>query len=225
MATPGQLVECVAKALNVQQATVVLYDRVLAENGLRSKSGRGKSAAKVTAQDAANLLIAMVGNASDGINSAAAIVERFSRLKYSKRAHWRDLLPEDTPPDLLEAAKEIRELDFVRVPGMEGLQSDHSFRDGLIALIEAVRQRKITFETRDDRAYVTLEGAAFVRCNISISSNERRRADANYEPSGKIVKYSDLFWRHGFSHRTVLAVAQLLGLEEVEPAKSNDRAV
>ena len=46
MATPGQLVECVATALDVPQATVVLYDRVLAENGLRSKGGRGKSAGR-----------------------------------------------------------------------------------------------------------------------------------------------------------------------------------
>src|SRR5439155_17694246 len=62
MATPGQLVKCIAEALGIPEPTVVQYDRLLAENGLRSKGGRGTSAAKVTAVDAANLLIAIMGS-------------------------------------------------------------------------------------------------------------------------------------------------------------------
>jgi hypothetical protein len=224
MATPGQLVECVATALNVPHATVVLYDRVLAENGLRSKGGRGKSAAKVTAEDAANLLIAIAGNSSDGINSAAATVERFSRLKYGRQADWRALISENTPPELVKAAEEIRQTDFMKVPGMDHLRSDHSFRDGLIALIEAVRQRKIIFKTRDDRAYVSLEGSTFIQSNISVSLGEFPRADARYEPSGKSADFSDLNWRQTFSHRTILAVARLLGLEDARTAKSKKKA-
>ena len=59
MATPGQLVQAMATALGISVATVTQYDRQLAENGLRSKGGRGVSAAAVTARDAANLLIAI----------------------------------------------------------------------------------------------------------------------------------------------------------------------
>ena len=39
MATPGQLVKCIAEALSIPEASVVQYDRLLAENGLRSKGG------------------------------------------------------------------------------------------------------------------------------------------------------------------------------------------
>ena len=59
MATPGQLVQVMADILGIPKATVTQYDRVLAEKGLRSKGGRGTSAARVTSRDAANLLIAL----------------------------------------------------------------------------------------------------------------------------------------------------------------------
>src|SRR5262245_32027450 len=66
MASPGQLVEVTAAALGLSEATVRQYDRVLAESGLRSKSGRGSSAAKVTAEDTANLLIAIAASPLSG---------------------------------------------------------------------------------------------------------------------------------------------------------------
>src|SRR5882724_1322388 len=59
MATPGELVKTMAEALGISEGTVFQFDRSLSEGGLRSKSGRGRSAARVTAEDAANLLIAI----------------------------------------------------------------------------------------------------------------------------------------------------------------------
>src|SRR4051812_5015787 len=61
MGSPGELVRCVARVLKVSEATVVQYDRNLAEAGLRTKGGRGRSAARITSQDAANLLIVIAG--------------------------------------------------------------------------------------------------------------------------------------------------------------------
>jgi|SRR3954451_11800042 hypothetical protein len=72
MATPGELVKCVAEALGIPEPTVVLYDRVLAENGLRSKGGRGTSAARVTSGDAANLLIAILASPASGSSIKSA---------------------------------------------------------------------------------------------------------------------------------------------------------
>ncbi|MBT1516813.1 hypothetical protein KIP88_41135 [Bradyrhizobium sp. SRL28] len=228
MATPGQLVECVASALNVPQATVVLYDRVLAEKGLRSKGGRGKSAAKVTVEDAANLLIAIAGTSSGGIATAARTVELYSGLRYQKRSSWKDLISDETPADLVEAAKTIQETDFLTVPGMEGLGSNHSFRDGLVALIEAVRQQKISFKKREAsdwaRAYVSLEGPSFIDAGISVDLTNYPRAYAKYELRDNKVEYSDLNWRQTFSHRAILPIAQLLGLEDAQPAKAKNRA-
>jgi hypothetical protein len=228
MATPGQLVECVAAALNMPQATVVLYDRVLAENGLRSKGGRGRSAAKVTAEDAANLLIAIAGSSAGGINSAAATVERFSSFVHMRRAGWRDLITEATPRELVEAAERMPEVDVMAMPGMEALRSKHSFREGLTSLIEAVRQGKITFKKRgsDDpsRAFVSLQGPTLTSAGISITLSDGTSASAHYEPSEESAGFSDLYWRQTFSHRTVSAVAQLLGIEDVQPAKSKKKA-
>jgi hypothetical protein len=228
MATPGQLVECVAAALNMSHATVVLYDRVLAENGLRSKGGRGKSAAKVTAEDAANLLIAIAGTSSGGIATAARTVELYSGLRYRKRLYWKDLISDETPGALIEAAKTIQETDFLTVPGMEGLGSNHSFRDGLVALIEAVRQQKISFKKREAsdwaRGYVSLEGPSFINAGISVDLTDYPRADAKYELRDKKVEYSDLNWRQTFSHRAILPIAHLLGLEDAQSAKTKNRA-
>lgn len=61
MATPGDLVRIIAKVLGLSVGTVTQVDRNLASAGLRTKTGRGPSAAQVTSQDAANLLIAIAG--------------------------------------------------------------------------------------------------------------------------------------------------------------------
>jgi hypothetical protein len=60
--TPGQLVNAVAIALNVPAETIVQHDRNLVVAGLRTKGGRGHSAAKVTPLDAARLVTAVLGS-------------------------------------------------------------------------------------------------------------------------------------------------------------------
>jgi hypothetical protein len=60
--TPGQLVHAVSIALNVPAETVVQHDRNLVVAGLRTKGGRGSSAAKVTHLDAARLVAAILGS-------------------------------------------------------------------------------------------------------------------------------------------------------------------
>jgi hypothetical protein len=72
MATPGQLVQAMAGVLGIPATTVSQYDRQLAEAGLRTTGGRGTSAAKVTATDAANLLIAILGSPVSGASISAA---------------------------------------------------------------------------------------------------------------------------------------------------------
>lgn len=225
MATPGQLVECVATALNVPQATVVLYDRVLAENGLRSKGGRGKSAAQVTSEDAANLLIAIAGSAASGIADAVATVERFSSLKYVRPTSWREMVTDDTDRELVAQLEKTREVELMCVPGMDTLRRQHSFRDGLAAVIESTRQRKITFrkgggDTDGGRAYISLEGPS-PRARIHVWVDAR--ADADYQSSARNA-FSDLHWKQTFSHRTISAIARLLGAEDVQPAKTKGRA-
>lgn len=64
VATPGELVTTVAEVTGVARPTVADIDRRLAAAGLRTVGGRGLSAAKMTAKDAAYLLIALLTGAS-----------------------------------------------------------------------------------------------------------------------------------------------------------------
>lgn len=88
MATPGTLVLTMANALGVSVGTVTLFDRVLAEHGLRSRGGRGTSAAKVNARDAANLLIAILGSPMEGaaVKAAAKTCRTYAALPILSRA-------------------------------------------------------------------------------------------------------------------------------------------
>ena len=84
MATPRQLVETVAKVLGVSVATVIVHDRNLATAPvpLRTVAGRGRAAARVTAVDAANLLIAVAGSAS--VKDSIATVTAYRDLPGKK---------------------------------------------------------------------------------------------------------------------------------------------
>src|ERR1700730_6814059 len=62
VASPGELVRKVSELLGLAEPTIVLHDRNLVVAGLRSKSGRGTSAARMTARDAAHLLVAVLAS-------------------------------------------------------------------------------------------------------------------------------------------------------------------
>ena len=122
MATPGQLVKCIAEALNIPEPSVVQYDRLLAESGLRSKGGRGTSAAKVTAVDAANLLIAIMGSPVIGasIKPAIEVCRTYGRLPLKVGGNSENL-------------KTFRTLGLTTI---SKLPTSHTLRDGIAALIE-----------------------------------------------------------------------------------------
>jgi hypothetical protein len=132
MATPGQLVQVMADALGVSRATVFQYDRVLSEHGLRSKHGRGTSAAKVTSRDVANLLTAIGAASPLGLSAkdAAEICEAFSSL---------------TSVGPTEAKSEVAKLGL---DSLANLPDRHSFADALSALIEC--GGKSQFSSLDD---------------------------------------------------------------------------
>ena len=74
--TPGALVRAVAAAFDLPEAVVAQHDRRLAEEGFRTKGGRGASAPQVTAEDAAKLIIATLAG------------ERFSQTFATVRDLW-----------------------------------------------------------------------------------------------------------------------------------------
>jgi hypothetical protein len=119
MATPKDLVRAVAEILVVPEATVMVHDRNLATAipvPLRSVKGRGRAAARMTARDAATLLIAVV--ASSNVKDSAKAVADYGGLVADPR---------------LEST--IKRYDELPV--------NHTFRDALTALIDAAAADEI----------------------------------------------------------------------------------
>jgi hypothetical protein len=129
MATPGRLAQVMADTLGISKATVTQYDRVLAENGLRSRSGRGTSAAKITSRDAANLLIALAASPILGLSAkdAAANCEAYGSLR-------RRLIVSGGIVYGLKAAENFAKFGL---PTLANLPKGHSFGEALSALIGA----------------------------------------------------------------------------------------
>jgi hypothetical protein len=127
MATPGQLVETMAGSLGISVGTVIQYDRQLAESGLRSKGGRGVSAAAVTARDAANLLIAIAASPLAGptVKEAVRTCEVYGSLKVLRRASWIDRFPK------------------FGLPTLASLPASHSLREALSVLIDGAGKGEI----------------------------------------------------------------------------------
>ena len=117
MATPGELVEVMADVLGVPMPTVVVHDRNLVVDGLRSKGGRGRSAAQVTERDAAHLLTALLASAQ--VRDSVHSVERYRQSR---------CLPRKSSSDGFKACQ---------IKGLAQLPKSHSFLDALEALITA----------------------------------------------------------------------------------------
>jgi hypothetical protein len=117
MATPGELVEIMAEAAGFPAKTLVVHDRNLVVAGLRTKGGRGRSAPKVNARDAAHLLVAML--ASREVRDSVAAVKRYSKA-----------YPHPSSTNSRYASSGIAELTH--------LPAKHSFVDAVEALFKAV---------------------------------------------------------------------------------------
>lgn len=130
MATPGELVKAMATVLGVPEAQVVQHDRNLAIAGLRTVGGRGRSAAKMTAGDAANLLIGVA--ASSMVKETVEVVRDYAGLPNSHRQVRR------------EALDKVSEW-----PGLRELPDHHNLHDAICGLIEAASTNALFGEVQD----------------------------------------------------------------------------
>jgi hypothetical protein len=208
----------------VSPATAALHLKGL--NGLRSKGGRGRSAAQVSATDAANLLIAIAGSPASGpsVKEALSTVAQFAELKAEKSVETSALAAEmGAEPELIAQLAAEPRLELKDIPGLSKLSSHHSFRDGLVALIEAVGRGEISFRRLDGSrpvAFVELRGP-WLKASMSIRpSNAIATARVSYKPRKAEAVRSDLFWSRTFSHWTLTAVAATIGTPAVEKARS-----
>lgn len=128
MATPGELVKVIAAATGEDEVSVTQFDRDLMAAGLRSKSGRGRSAAKVTPQDAARLFTALLG--SHRIKDGVETVQRYMQTQ-EHRAHWAQHWPADKQGGM--GPENVWEK--YGIPQLTALPPDHNFVDALTVLI------------------------------------------------------------------------------------------
>src|ERR1700680_4344941 len=124
MATPGELVHIIANVLGIPEATVVQYDRNLAAAGLRTKGGRGRSAAKVTSRDAANLLIAIGGAPISGatVKETRTTCDLYRTLRTFESG---------TSPSNFSRFKS-------QLPTLGRLPREHSFGDAIAELVDSL---------------------------------------------------------------------------------------
>lgn len=117
MASPGELVEEAARVLGIPAATIVVHDRNLVIAGARSKGGRGPSAAKVTARDAAHLLVAVMASAQ--VKESVQSLTRYRKT--------RPMVSTSSPALF----------DGLGLAELSALPAGHSFVDALEALLHS----------------------------------------------------------------------------------------
>jgi hypothetical protein len=209
MATPRQLVETVAEVLGVSVATVIVHDRNLstAPVPLRTVAGRGRAAAKITAVDAANLLIAVA--ASESVKNSVWTVLTYGGLRHTFRSTSSGL-GSTTPTG-------IRSVD--------ALPNSHTFGEFLAALIDAVAANELrpkefnsTIRFEGPRPSADLEWTfPDTREKERKELKELRGEHMGYELKPK-TKWSgesgDLFRTTEFSERTILRVGAIVGVSE-----------
>ena len=141
MATPGELVKVIAATLGEDEATVTQHDRNLLIAGLRTKGGRGRSAAKVTAHDAARLLTSVLGShrVRDGVDT----VRRYLQTQ-EHHAHWHQ-----HHPDELRGMGKPNVWEDYGIPELASLPREHTFIDALAVLITLASEGRLIKELGD----------------------------------------------------------------------------
>jgi hypothetical protein len=204
MATPRQLVETMAEALGIPVETVTNYDRVLSEQGLRSKSGRGRGAAKVSAEDAANLLIAILGSpiAGASVKEAANTCRTYGSLP---------------------ALGNVGTHKFAKcgLKVLDDLPKKHTLRDGISALIASAvtgkhyRKRHHKSGTVDDFCGIRLTSQPWAEIKAE-TSDELLAPGEGYE-SARLVyhmnpvrSHKELRQERRVTYRTIRILGSLL---------------
>lgn len=217
MASPGELVKTMANVLGISPATVTQYDRVLSESGLRTTSGRGRSAAKVTALDAANLLIAIAASPIAGFSAKHAVqtCKTYSALPHLRRAAWTDKFPR------------------FGLPSLAALPANHSFGEALAAFIAASARGErfkipdpprrpiftdfgcgVEFDGPRPWAQIIANPSSFTDKDSDVARLVYcREADTKTPPKGNREKKADLSQNRNVTFRTIRTLGALLSGE------------
>src|SRR5437868_2502647 len=139
VASPGELVSKVSDLLGISEPTIVQHDRNLVVAGLRSKSGRGASAARMTPRDAAHLLIAVLG--SDQVKNSAQTVRRYGETQLYKAMSQG--YQQSTVAKLINLPPDHSFVDAVE--SLIAAATDGSLQDAIYQDIEEIEGAKLGF--------------------------------------------------------------------------------
>lgn len=135
MARAAELVDLIAALTAIDHATVTRHARFVREAGYLSQSGRGLSAAHMSAGDAAHLLAAIMNN---GIaQDAATVLKHIGNMEVFSADV--DKVQENASPDMLSRLRAI-------LPVL--LDREHSFVEMLTGILELAADDPAMFEER-----------------------------------------------------------------------------
>lgn len=198
MATPGQLVQAMAVVLGIPSVTVSQYDRQLAEAGLRTKGGRGNSAAKITTLDAANLLITILGSPVSGASISAASI----------------ICKEVGSISIIEKYSKLDEFSAFGLRMLTSLPAKHTLCEAFAALFEDAME---VGPDGDPILNVTVRRpnpAATINC-LGIVAGRKKRAALLYNIDGEYseTKRGDLLQQRSVSGVTFERIGKLIAAE------------
>ena len=179
MARATALVDLIAALTGLDHAKVTRHARFAREAGYLSQAARGRSAAHMTAKDAAHLLASIL---NDGIGQDAGMIlkhigcmeidgEDLRNLKDARK--WRD-----------GALEQLRAL----LPVL--FEPEHSFIDLLVALIEQAASGSTVFVQRYGMSYIEYHcGDYYAFVNLQIDPHY-----ASWRPEDQL--FLDLIYLH-----------------------------
>lgn len=222
VATPGELVRVVAASLGVPETLVLQADRKLSEAGLRSKGGRGRSSVRITARDAASLLIA-IGAGSMAKDTVTTLKDYAGLPRAMRKTEPRPASGWD--------------LSQMPVAPLKALPVEHDLASSLAALITAAADdtlaraaltlsevtagnrgqgKLLDIEVRflgpDPQGLITIKTPAFQESNFYVEPIPDDIADL---PEWQVEHRhrhggGDAFHIHGFTGRTIFEVGRCL---------------
>jgi predicted transcriptional regulator len=152
MATSGDLILKVAELFGLPENAVAYPYRVLRDNGLVSKGGRGRSAAKVNPQDTSMLLTAVAStfvSTRDMLSTARELAQLpITRAGYSFYAphfeQWDDNSHGDTSN---------WQFKHLHLPSLQALSEGHSLGEAVAAIIGAAVTQELDKAHEGSRAW------------------------------------------------------------------------
>lgn len=211
MASPGELVQCIARALGVPENQVTQHDRNLAVAGLRTVGGRGRSAARMSPRDAANLLIGVA--ASSMVKDTVETVMEYGSLPVRGGSVSKKVGRLNSSSVISQSPDWKLPLPALQRLPLEG----HTLGDALAALIEDAAGAGIASLKAEVMFYSPVAHAS-LRLDTGDGSE-------NKQYSAQVSEVEDLvFWRpramkdsgdlsqvRSFSGKTIRALGALLG--------------